>query len=83
MTSSKDENAYQHPAIFPETLSQGHILTWSNEGDLIYDCFGGSGTTAKMAHLSKRNWVLSEISSEYCKIAEKRIEPYLAQMTMF
>jgi len=39
----------------------------------------GSGTTAKMAHLLNRNWIGSEISSEYCKIAEKRIDPYLRQ----
>ena len=41
----------------------------------------GSGTTAKMAHLLKRNWIGSEISQEYCDIAEKRIKPYLDQQT--
>lgn len=81
--SSKDEIAFEHPAIFPEELAQDHIWTWSNEGDLVYDCFGGSGTTAKMAHKLKRNWILSEISSEYVQIAEKRIAPYLAQTSLF
>ena len=75
--------AEQHPARFPEKLVADHIYSWSNEGDLIYDPFGGSGTTAKMAHLMKRNWILSEISSEYCQIAEKRIAPYLAQTSLF
>ena len=83
MSSTKDENAYAHPAIFPEVLCEGHILTWSNEGDLIYDPFGGSGTTAKMAHLMKRNWILSEISPEYVELANKRIDPYLRQTTLF
>ena len=46
----------------------------------LYDCFGGSGTTAKMAHLLKRNWIISEISKEYVEIAEKRIMPYLTKM---
>jgi len=80
---TKDDVAYQHPAIFPEQLCADHIFSWSNEMDIVYDCFGGSGTTAKMAHLMKRNWILSEISSEYVQIAEKRIAPYLAQTLLF
>lgn len=76
-------NNSKHPAIFPEQLAADHIYSWSNEGDIVYDCFGGSGTTAKMAHLMKRNWILSEISSEYVQIAEKRIAPYLAQNSLF
>jgi DNA modification methylase len=72
-----------HPAIFPQQLAKEQIYMWSNEGDVVYDCFGGSGTTAKMAHLQKRNWILSEISEEYCKLAEKRIAPYLAQTSLF
>ena len=63
----------EHPAVFPEQLANDHIISWSNEGDLVYDPFMGSGTTAKMAILNKRNWVGSEISEEYCKIIERRI----------
>lgn len=73
----------EHPAPFPEKLTADHIYSWSNEGDLIYDPFGGSGTTVKMAHLMKRNWIMSEISEEYCAIAEKRLKPYLQQMSLF
>ena len=62
-----------HPAIFPEQLANDHIISWSNYGDLVYDPFMGSGTTAKMALLNKRNYIGSEISKEYCEIAEKRI----------
>jgi len=72
-----------HPAPFPEDLAKDQIYSWSNEGDLVYDCFAGSGTTLKMAHLQKRNWIGSEISAEYCQLANKRIEPYLAQTTLF
>jgi DNA modification methylase len=72
-----------HPAVFPEKLAADHIHSWSNEGDLIYDPFMGSGTTAKMSHIQKRNWIGSEISPEYCKLAEKRIEPHLLQQTLF
>jgi DNA modification methylase len=72
-----------HPAVFPETLAKDHILSWSNEGDLVYDPFMGSGTTAKAAHQLKRRWIGSEISAEYVELANKRLEPYLAQETLF
>lgn len=64
----------EHPAVFPEQLAQDHILSWSNEGDVVLDPFIGSGTTAKMAKLNGRNFVGFEISQEYCDIAEKRLE---------
>lgn len=62
-----------HSAPFPEQLANDHIISWSNEGDLLYDPFMGSGTTAKMAILNNRNWIGSEMASEYCDIIEKRI----------
>jgi DNA modification methylase len=43
----------------------------------------GSGTTAKMAHIQKRNWIGSEISKEYTELANKRIEKYINQTTLF
>ena len=81
--TSNDKTAFGHPAIFPEKLVADHIYSWSNEGDLIYDCFMGSGTTAKMAHLQNRNWIGSEISKEYTELANKRIEKYINQTTLF
>jgi site-specific DNA-methyltransferase (adenine-specific) len=73
--STKDDFAFEHPAIFPEQLANDHIISWSKENDLIYDPFMGSGTTAKMAKINNRNWIGSEISAEYCEIIEKRLEP--------
>ncbi len=75
--STKDKIAYQHPAIFPEKLVRDQIITWTNEGDLIYDPFMGSGTTAKISQLLNREWIGSEISKEYINIAERRLEQYL------
>lgn len=83
MVSSTDKLSFKHPATFPEELAGKHIVSWSNECDLIYDCFMGSGTTAKMAHIYKRNWIGSEMSKEYVDIANKRLKPYLAQTTLF
>ena len=72
--STKDKVAFEHPAIFPEQLAKDHILSWSNEGDVVLDPFMGSGTTAKMAILNNRKFIGFEISEEYCEIARKRIE---------
>lgn len=72
--SSKDKIASGVPAIFPEKLAQDHILSWSNEGDVVLDCFMGSGTTAKMSLLNNRNYIGFEISKEYCDIANERIK---------
>ena len=69
-------NTVNHIAQFPEQLVNDHIITWSNEGDLIYDCFMGSGTTAKMAIINKRKWIGSEISAEYCGIAHERLKQF-------
>lgn len=74
--STKDKIAFEHPAIFPEQLANDHIISWSNEGDLIYDCFMGSGTTAKMAIINKRKWIGSEISTEYCGITHERLKQF-------
>lgn len=72
--TTKDKIAYNHPAIFPEKLAEDHILSWSNEGEIVLDCFMGSGTTGKMALLNNRQFIGIEISKEYFEIAKKRIE---------
>lgn len=73
LVGSTQTGKINHPAMFPESLANDHILSWSNPGDLVYDPFMGSGTTAKMAILNNRNYIGSELSEEYFHIAEKRI----------
>jgi site-specific DNA-methyltransferase (adenine-specific) len=68
------EYGIKHPAAFPEKLAIDHIVSWSNENDLILDPFIGSGTTAKAAKLNKRNYIGFDISKEYCKMAEERLD---------
>lgn len=63
-----------HPAAFPEQLASDHIISWSNENDIVFDPFMGSGTTGKMAMVFKRNFIGIELDPEYFKIATKRIE---------
>lgn len=72
--STKDDIAFKHPAIFPEKLAKDHIISWSNEDDVILDPMCGSGTTLKMAFLLKRHYIGIDISPEYCQIARERIK---------
>jgi site-specific DNA-methyltransferase (adenine-specific) len=66
-------NKSGHPAIFPEQLALDHIATWSEQGDLVYDPFAGSGTTGLAATKLNRLFIGSEISQEYADIANARI----------
>ena len=72
--TTNDKIAFQHTAIFPEKLAQDHILSWSNEGDIVFDPMSGSGTTCKMAKLNNRNYLGMEISKEYTDLSIKRLE---------
>lgn len=62
-----------HSAIFPDELAEKLILYYSLVGDVVYDPFMGSGTTAKMAKLNNRNFIGSEISQEYADTANERL----------
>ena len=73
MKGTKDEIVRGHPASFPEKLAVDHIISWSNEGDIVLDPFVGSGTTCKMAKQLNRNYIGIDISQEYIDIAEERL----------
>ena len=75
--------ADQHPTEKTEKLAKFFIYLHSQEGDIVYDPFVGSGSTLHAAIVMKRNWIGSEISKEYCELAEKRIKPYLMQTVLF
>jgi len=63
-----------HPAAFPDKLAEDQIITWSNEGDLVFDPFMGSGTSGKMAILNNRKFIGIEKVEKYYNIALNRIE---------
>lgn len=71
--SSKDKIAFEHPAIFPEKLAEDQIRTWTNEGDVVLDCFSGSGTTAKAAVSLERRFIGIDINARYNAIALERL----------
>ncbi len=72
--TTNDKIAFEHPAVFPEKLAYDHIISWSNENDIVFDPMCGSGTTCKMALLNNRNYIGVDISEEYIKIAESRLK---------
>ena len=61
-----------HPAPFPVDLALRCIQ--STNAQVILDPFMGSGQTAIAAEMLRRNWIGIDISKEYCKLADQRIE---------
>lgn len=81
--NTEKENSTGHPAVFPISIPQDHILSWSNEGDTVLDPFLGSGTTRIAAYDLNRNFIGYEISKEYFAEQEKRFEAHAAQLNLF
>lgn len=67
-------NEGKHPAVFPYQLVEDHILTWSNVGDLVFDPFTGSGTTASAALCNNRKFIGSEIDETYFSFIPNNIQ---------
>ena len=67
-------SATGHPAVFPYQLARDHVVSWSNENDVVLDPFIGSGTTAIAAVREHRKFIGFEISEEYFKKACERIK---------
>lgn len=70
----KSNKNRKHPAVFPEQLAKDHIVSWSNEGDTVLDCFMGSGSTGVACVNTGRNFIGIELDKDYFAIAKKRIE---------
>jgi len=66
-----------HFATFPPDLIKPCILAGCPKNGIVLDPFMGSGTTAVVATMYQRNFIGFELNPEYCKMAEKRIEPHL------
>jgi len=64
----------RHPNEKPEALITIAIETMSDVGDLVFDPFLGSGTTAVVADRLGRKFFGCDISEEYIKVAMKRLE---------
>jgi len=62
----------EHPTMKPVELVVHMIRNSSERGDVVYDCFGGSGTTGEVAKAHGRNAILCELNPEYVSLAYKR-----------
>jgi site-specific DNA-methyltransferase (adenine-specific) len=78
---TKSKDAGNHPAVFPESLAEDHIKSWSNPGDIVFDPFTGSGTTWKMAKSLGRRFIGIELFDEYCQISKDRIVNHIERAT--
>lgn len=73
-TNQMDKKKYKHPTIKPIQLIEYHIENSSKEGDVVLDCFAGSGTTLVGAINKNRKYIGFEIDKEYFEIAKERIK---------
>ena len=67
------ERLGDHPCQMPEALLERVIKVSSNEGDIVLDPFGGTGTTAYVSKLLNRNYITIEKSEEYFNLILKRL----------
>lgn len=72
--SSSKQKSNIHPAVFPCSLAKDHVVTWSNEGDIVLDPFMGSGTTGVACKNINREFIGIELDEKYFQLAEERIE---------
>jgi site-specific DNA-methyltransferase (adenine-specific) len=63
-----------HPATFPLWLVKDHILSWTNENDVVLDPFMGSGTTGVACKELNRQFIGCEIEEKYVEMAKERID---------
>lgn len=73
-TNQVDKKKYKHPTIKPLQLIEYHIENSSREGEVVLDCFAGSGTTLVGAINLNRKYIGFEIDKDYYEIAKKRVE---------
>jgi len=72
-----------HPTQKPVPLFQYLLSKFSNETDLVFDPFIGSGTTALACEQLNRRWIGCEIAEKYCKVADDRVRAYRNQTKLF
>ena len=72
-----------HPAPFPYIMVANIINCCSKEGDIVYDPFMGSGTTALASVKLGRHYIGSEISEKYVQMANEKIKIEKSQPTLF
>ena len=72
-----------HPTQKPVQLFEWCVDNFSNKGDLILDCYSGSGTTAIACHNLKRNFICIEKNKEFYDLSVDRLRQAQKQETLF
>lgn len=80
---SVDQESKNHPAPFPYELAKDHILSWSNENDIVLDPMCGSGTSCVAALDNNRKFIGIDICKEYCELSKQRISKHIDDNGMF
>lgn len=75
-------SSHKHYASYNDELLKKPILAGCPEGGIVYDPFIGTGSTAEVALRSNRKFIGSEMSADYLKIAEERLNPFLNDLFM-
>lgn len=70
---AKDKAIKGHSAVFPEGLIERILINFTNENDIVYDPFMGTGTTGIVCKRLGRNFIGSELVIEYLELAKSRI----------
>lgn len=78
-----DKEKRIHPTQKPLPLFEQILENYTNEGDLVLDCFSGSGTTAVACHRLKRRFICIEKDPEYWKASVKRLVDEQKQGMLF
>ena len=72
-----------HPTQKPVNLMEYLIEKSTDKGDMVLDCFSGSGTTAIACHNTGRNFIGYEIDYDYYNLSIKRLLQHQSQLTIF
>lgn len=62
-----------HPATFPINLAKRVIQLFTHRGEVVLDCFNGSGTTLVACKDLERNGIGIDLNPDYCELAKERI----------
>ena len=79
----KNKDIRIHPTQKPLGLFEKILLDYSNENDLILDCFSGSGTTAVACYNTNRRFICIEKDKEYYEKSTERLNEVKAQIRFF
>jgi DNA modification methylase len=71
--TTKNKEAFQHPALMPEQLARDMLSTWANKQDVVYDPFAGAGTTLYAAQQLGLHSIGTEIDPDYCAFIHQRL----------